>query len=57
LPYVLANISKVFVIRRIKEEKRNGNSYTLSQLYRNHAGWTLFKAQMVHRNEVNGLEN
>lgn len=33
------------------------NTHTFAYLDRKHAGWTLLKAQMVHSNEVNGLEN
>lgn len=60
LPHILAKIAVGFRHWKNKREekiKKSEKAYTLAYLDRKRAGWTLFKAQMVHRNRVNGLEN
>lgn len=49
-----------FAFGSTKQEKvtrGTKKTHRLAYLERKPAGWTLFKAQMLPRNEVNGLEN
>lgn len=60
LPHIFAKIAVGFCNwkdKGIEKIKGSGKTHTLACLDRKHAGWALLKAQVVHRNEANGLEN